>query len=347
MFQFRSSNPSASLWLPLFGGLTLLLVAATVFALSRGTIAIEWTTLFVPGTDQAMQTTALLELRLPRVLLALLIGAVLAQAGAVTQALFRNPLAEPGLIGVSAGAALAAAIVFTRLDGRLGGLVAWQGVLLPVAAFGGGLLAAVTVLRLSQRDGVTRMTTMLLAGTAINALVAAIVGLLSTTADDSGLRGFTLWMYGNLGRAGWNEIAIVGPVLLILLLWLPREARALDALLLGDAEALHLGVPVERLKRRILIAVVLATAAAVSLAGIIGFVGLIVPHALRLIVGPGHRLLLPASALAGALLLVLADTAARTLAIPAEWPVGALTSAIGAPFFLFLLLRLRDRAGLT
>eukprot|EP01034_Spumella_vulgaris_P004486 gene4486-5728_t len=226
-------------------------------------------------------------------MLALLIGAVLAQAGAVTQALFRNPLAEPGLIGVSAGAALAAAIVFTRLDGRLGGMAAWQGLLLPIAAFGGGLLAAVTVLRLSQRDGVTRMTTMLLAGTAINAFVAAIVGLLSTTADDSGLRGFTLWMYGNLGRAGWNEITIVGPVLLILLLWLPREARALDALLLGDAEALHLGVPVERLKRRILIAVVLATAAAVSLAGIIGFVGLIVPHALRLIAGPGHRVLLP------------------------------------------------------
>lgn len=321
-------------------------MAATVFALSRGTIAIDWATLFVPGTEQAMQTTALLELRLPRVLLALLIGAVLAQAGAVTQALFRNPLAEPGLIGVSAGAALAAAIVFTRLD-RLGDLAAWQGLLLPVAAFGGGLLAAVVVLRLSQRDGVTRMTTMLLAGTAINAFVAAIVGLLATSADDPGLRGFTLWMYGNLGRAGWGEIAIVGPVLLVLLLWLPREARALDALLLGDAEALHLGVPVERLKRRILIAVVLATAAAVSLAGIIGFVGLIVPHALRLIAGPGHRLLLPASALAGALLLVLADTAARTLATPAEWPVGALTSAIGAPFFLFLLLRLRDRTGLT
>lgn len=321
----------------------MLLFASTTLALGSGTIAIDWAGLLLPDSDQAMQATALIELRLPRVLLAVLIGAVLAQSGAVTQALFRNPLAEPGLIGVSAGAALAAAIVYTRL----GGLSAWHGLLLPVAAFAGGLSAALAVLRLSQRDGVTRMTTMLLAGTAINAFVAAMVGLLATSANDPGLRGFTLWMYGNLGRAGWPEIAVVGPVLLLLLLWLPREARALDALLLGDAEAMHLGVPVERLKRRILFAVVLATAAAVSLAGVIGFIGLIVPHALRLIAGPGHRLLLPASALAGAALLTLADTAARTIAAPAEWPVGALTSAIGAPFFLFLLLRLRDRAGLT
>lgn len=316
------------------------MVLATGFALSRGTIAIDWTGLLAPDGAQA---TALFELRLPRVLLALLIGAVLAQSGAVTQALFRNPLAEPGLIGVSAGAALAAAIVYTRL----GDLGAWRGLLLPMAAFVGGLLAAIVVLRLAQHDGITRMTTMLLAGTAINAFVAALIGLLATSADDPGLRGFTLWMYGNLGRAGWDEIAVIGPVLLLLLLWLPREARALDALLLGEAEAMHLGIPVERLRRRILIAVVLATAAAVSLAGIIGFVGLIVPHALRLIAGPGHRLLLPASALAGAALLVLADTVARTVAAPAEWPVGALTSAIGAPFFLFLLLRLRDRAGLS
>lgn len=343
MRRFRSPLSPHSPRLPLLGALGLLTGLAAAFALSRGTVEIDWMTLLVPNADQALQTTAIIELRLPRVLLALLIGAVLAQTGAVTQALFRNPLAEPGLIGVSAGAALAAAIIYTQLAGLPG----WQGLLLPVAAFAGGLAAALVVLRLSQRDGVTRMTTMLLAGTAINAFVAAIVGLLATRANDPGLRGFTLWMYGNLGRAGWAEIAVVAPVLLLLLLWLPREARALDALLLGDTEAMHLGVPVERLKRRILVAVVLATAAAVSLAGIIGFVGLIVPHALRLVAGPGHRLLLPASALAGALLLVLADTAARTMAAPAEWPVGALTSAIGAPFFLFLLLRLRDRAGLT
>nr|MDH4457400.1 iron ABC transporter permease [Nevskia sp.] len=218
--------------------------------------------------------------------------------------------------------------------------------LLPIAAFAGGLAAAFVVLRLARRDGQTDMTTMLLAGTAINAFVAAIVGLLSARADDAGLRGFTLWMYGNLGRAGWNEIAVAAPLLLAVGLWLPREARGLDALLLGDAEAQHLGIDVERLKRRLLIAVVLATGAAVSLAGVIGFVGLVVPHAIRLLAGPGHRLLMPASALLGAILLTLADTVARTAAAPAEWPVGALTSALGAPFFLALLLRMRTRIGL-
>lgn len=333
------SGPARSLLIP---GLAVLLVVAVALGLSMGTIRLEWATL---GHDDAA-TTALLQLRLPRVLLAVLIGAVLAQTGAVAQALFRNPLAEPGLIGVSAGAALAAAVVHTALTGIAGLSALPPSLILPIAAFGGGLAAAIIVLRLARRDGQTDMTTMLLAGTAINAFVAAIVGLLSARADDSGLRGFTLWMYGNLGRAGWNEIAIAAPVLLAVAIWLPREARGLDALLLGDTEARHLGVDVERLKRRVLVAVVLATGAAVSLAGVIGFVGLVVPHAIRLLAGPGHRLLLPASALLGAVLLTLADTVARTAAAPAEWPVGALTSALGAPFFLALLLRMRSRIGL-
>ena len=331
----------AALLLP---ALAVLLIAAVALALSLGTVSLGpalWQALSGGGDDVA--AAALLELRLPRVLLAVLIGAALAESGATMQALFRNPLAEPGLVGVSAGSALAAAIVYTRIgvDNPAG---PW---LLPLAAFAGGLATAALVIRLASMDGQTRLVTLLLAGTAVNAFVAAIVGLLATRADDPGLRGFTLWMYGNLGRAGWNEIALAGPVLLLIALWLPREARGLDALLLGEAEARHLGIDVERLKRRTLLLAVLATAAAVSLAGIIGFVGLIVPHALRLVAGPGHRLLLPASALLGASLLTLADLAARTVASPAEWPVGALTSALGAPFFLMLLLRLRDRAGLT
>lgn len=331
----------AALLLP---ALVVLLTAAVALALSLGTVSLGpalWQALAGRGDDVA--ATALLELRLPRVLLAVLIGAALAESGATMQALFRNPLAEPGLVGVSAGSALAAAIVYTRIgvDNPAG---PW---LLPLAAFAGGLATAALVVRLASADGQTRLVTLLLAGTAVNAFVAAIVGLLATRADDPGLRGFTLWMYGNLGRAGWSEIAIAGPVLLLIALWLPREARGLDALLLGEAEARHLGIDVERLKRRTLLLAVLATAAAVSLAGIIGFVGLIVPHALRLVAGPGHRLLLPASALLGASLLTLADLAARTVASPAEWPVGALTSALGAPFFLVLLLRLRDRAVLT
>ncbi len=326
----------------LIPGLLALLLATVAVALNAGTIDIDWSAL---GGDGAAPT-ALLQLRLPRIVLAVLIGAVLAQTGAVAQALFRNPLAEPGLIGVSAGAALAAALVHTALTGFASRLALPASLVLPVAAFAGGLAAAMIVLRLARRDGQTDMTTLLLAGTAINAFVAALVGLLSARADDAGLRGFTLWMYGNLGRAGWNEIAIAAPVLLAVALWLPREARGLDALLLGDTEAAHLGLDVERLKRRLLVAVVLATGASVSLAGVIGFVGLVVPHAIRLLAGPGHRLLLPASALLGALLLTLADTVARTAAGPAEWPVGALTSALGAPFFLALLLRMRSRIGL-
>ncbi|MCX7062773.1 MAG: iron ABC transporter permease [Gammaproteobacteria bacterium] len=333
------SGPARALLLP---GLVILLIAAVPLSLSVGMIQIDWPRI---GDDDTA-SIALLQLRLPRVLLAVLIGAVMAQTGAVAQALFRNPLAEPGLIGVSAGAALAAALVHTALVGASAVAVLPPSLLLPIAAFAGGLAAAFVVLRLARRDGQTDMTTMLLAGTAINAFVAAIVGLLSARADDAGLRGFTLWMYGNLGRAGWNEIAVAAPLLLAVGLWLPREARGLDALLLGDAEAQHLGIDVERLKRRLLIAVVLATGAAVSLAGVIGFVGLVVPHAIRLLAGPGHRLLMPASALLGAILLTLADTVARTAAAPAEWPVGALTSALGAPFFLALLLRMRTRIGL-
>lgn len=333
------SGPARALLLP---GLVILLIAAVPLSLSVGMIQIDWPRI---GDDDTA-SIALLQLRLPRVLLAVLIGAVMAQTGAVAQALFRNPLAEPGLIGVSAGAALAAALVHTALVGASAVAALPPSLLLPIAAFAGGLAAAFVVLRLARRDGQTDMTTMLLAGTAINAFVAAIVGLLSARADDAGLRGFTLWMYGNLGRAGWNEIAVAAPLLLAVGLWLPREARGLDALLLGDAEAQHLGIDVERLKRRLLIAVVLATGAAVSLAGVIGFVGLVVPHAIRLLAGPGHRLLMPASALLGAILLTLADTVARTAAAPAEWPVGALTSALGAPFFLALLLRMRTRIGL-
>ena len=323
--------------------LALSAALAALLALSVGPIPMHLQTFaaLITGRADDPAAVALFELRLPRVLLALLIGASLAQTGAVMQALFRNPLAEPGLVGVSAGSALAAAVVFT-----------WAGItdfvtllpyVLPVAAFAGGLAASAAVTALAHSQGLTRMSTLLLAGAAVNAFVAAAVGLLATSADDDALRGFTLWMFGNLGRAGWPEIAIAGPILLLTLLWLPREALALDALLLGEAEAMHLGVPVERVKRRVLLLAVLGTACAVALGGLIGFVGLIVPHAVRLLTGPRHRSLLPASALLGALLLVLADTAARSLRPPTELPVGVLTALVGAPFFMVLLLRLRHR----
>lgn len=324
----------------LIPALALATVGAALAALAVGAIPVRLETLLTlasgPAGDPA--AVAILQLRLPRVLLALLVGASLAQSGAVMQALFRNPLAEPGLVGVSAGAAFAAAAVF-----MLAGQRELQPWLLPLAAFGGGLAASAVVSTLARSEGLTRMSTLLLAGAAVNAFVAAAVGLLASMADDTALRGFTLWMFGNLGRAGWPEIAVAGPVLAAILLWLPREARALDALLLGEAEAAHLGVPVERLKRRAMLLVVIATGCAVALGGMIGFVGLVVPHAIRLVAGPGHTRLLPAAAWLGALLLVVADTVARMAAPPAELPVGVLTALVGAPFFMALLLRLRNR----
>lgn len=318
--------------------LLLACAAAALAALCLGTISLSPlripALLFARDATGDPTTTALLELRLPRVLLALLIGAALAQCGAVTQALFRNPLAEPGLLGVSAGAALAAALMLTVFAGSAGAPA-----LLPVAAFAGAAVVTAAVLALVRDDRGTDLTALLLAGAAINAFVSAGVGLIATLADDGALRSFTLWMFGNLGRADWHEIAIAGPLLLAVVLWLPMEAPALDALLLGETEAAHLGFAVERRKRRLLLLVVLATACAVALAGLIGFVGLIVPHAIRLLVGPGHRLLLPASALLGAALLTATDAVARAAHPPLELPVGVLTALLGAPCFLALLIR--------
>jgi iron complex transport system permease protein len=295
-----------------------------------------------PSPDYA--TTVLLEIRLPRAYSALLIGAALAVSGAAMQGLFRNPLADPGLIGVSAGAALAATLWLAFRPVLLPMLVtAWM---LPLIAFGGGALAALLALRLGQREGQTSVASLLLAGLSINAIALAGIGLLQQLTDDATLRDITRWMLGSLGKAGWTEIAAATPLLLLPVLFLPRVGAALDALLLGEAEAGHLGVNVEALKRQVLLLAVLAVGASVALAGMIGFVGLLAPHLVRLMIGPGHRLLLPASALLGALLLLLADTLARTVAAPIELPVGALTALLGGPFFLWLLSRLGGRVGL-
>ena len=290
------------------------------------------------GSETWMQAIVL-DVRLPRVLLALAIGASLSQGGVVLQALFRNPLAEQSLLGISGGAALAAALWIT-LPPPLTPAVEWLGAFgLPLAALTGALLAGGAAVRLSRTAQVTGIATLLLAGLSINALAGAGIALLQTLSSDAALRDLTLWFYGSLGRASWSQLALGLPILVAISLWLPREARALDALLLGEAEAAHLGVSVEALKRRLLLLVALAAAIAVALAGIIGFVGLIVPHLLRRVLGPGHRLLLPASALFGAALLTLADTAARTVFAPLEVPVGVLTALLGVPLFLLLLRR--------
>lgn len=326
------------------------LAATALLALSCGSLDIPlartWGILWqalggtASSTPDTAESIAILQLRLPRLLLGLLVGGALAQAGATMQAVFRNPLADPGLIGVSSGAALAGITVIVlghHFDWTLLPL-RW---LLPLASFIGGACVTVLVVRLAAVDGVARPSTLLLAGLAINAVAGAGIGFLTQIADASALRSLSFWMFGSLGKAGWSEILAGAPLLIAVLLLLPREARSLNALLLGEAEAQHLGVDVERLKRRVLLLTVLAVGVSVALAGIIGFVGLIVPHLIRLAFGPDHRIMLPASAMLGAVLLSLADTGARTVLAPAELPVGILTALIGGPFFLALLIRYR------
>lgn len=281
------------------------------------------------------------QIRLPRTLLGLMVGAILALTGVAMQGLFRNPLADPGLIGVSSGAALGAAAVIVGLSRWVTVPLSVEPYVLSAAAFTGGLLVTTLVYRLGRRAGQTHVATMLLAGIALSALSGAIIGLFTYIADDATLRALTFWNLGSLNGASYARL---WPLLLVALgvgLWLPRRADALNALLLGESEARHLGFDVERIKRELILCTALGVGAAVAAAGLIGFVGLVVPHLMRLLVGPDHRLLLPASALAGGALLLLADLAARLVVAPAEMPIGIVTALIGAPFFLYLLIRSR------
>jgi iron complex transport system permease protein len=294
----------------------------------------------------ARQASVLLAIRLPRVLLGILIGAGLATAGVLMQGLFRNPLADPGLIGVSSGAALAAVGVIVLGATLLEGVTQLLGIFtLPLAAFCGGLAATLLVYRLGTSSGQTLVATLLLAGIALNALAGAGTGLLTFVATDEQLRSITFWSLGSLGGATWRAVGALAPFVLVVLVVAPRYAQALNVVLLGETEARHLGINVERVKQVIVVLSALAVGAAVAVAGIIGFIGLVVPHLLRLLLGPDHRSLLPGSALLGAALLLAADLIARTLVAPAELPIGVVTALIGAPFFLWLLLRDRTRGG--
>jgi iron complex transport system permease protein len=293
---------------------------------------------------EARQEAVLMAIRLPRVLLGALVGATLATSGAAVQGLFRNPLADPALIGISSGAAFAAglAILFAAL--MQAAVPSWlRFLLLPSAAFVGALLATFLVYRLANDGGRTLITTMLLAGIGINSLAGAGTGLLTFVADDAELRSITFWSLGSLGASTWPALTAVLPFLLVALVRLPPLARPLNALLLGEDEACHLGIEVERLKRSVIIHVALAVGAAVSITGVIGFVGLVVPHVLRLIGGPDHRFVLPGSVLLGAALLVAADLVSRTIVAPAELPIGIVTAFVGAPVFLWLLLHAGGR----
>jgi len=278
--------------------------------------------------------------RWPRTLLAVLVGAALGISGASIQSIFRNPLAEPGLIGVSAGASLFAASIIAfegLLFMTLGQLFGHY--LLAFGAFIGAGLSTWLVYKISLYDGKPHIGTMLLAGVAINALAGSLTGLVSFLSDEQQLRSITFWMLGSLGGANWNTVWTLLPFVLIALIALPLSAKALNAFSLGESEAYQLGQNPNRVKLRVIILSTMAVGAAVSVSGIIGFVGLLVPHAVRMIGGADNRYVLPASALLGSVILLLADLIARTVAIPSEIPIGVVTALLGTPLFLYILIR--------
>lgn len=298
----------------------------------------------LPWTYDDGQANVLLAVRLPRVCLGILIGGGLAASGAAMQGLFRNPLADPGLIGVSSGAALGAVSMIV-LGGAVGhSLPSILQMYLPsAAAFLGSLVVTIAVYRLASFAARGNVAVMLLIGIAMNAMTGALTGLMTFIATDAQLRSITFWSLGSLGGGTWEAVGAVTPCILVLLL--PRYAASLNALTLGEETAGHVGIDVDRIKRVLVILTSLAVGSSVAVAGVIGFIPLVAPHLLRLLIGPDHRYLLGGSALLGAIILLGADLIARTLVAPTELPIGIVTAAIGAPFFLWLLVRQRGGLG--
>lgn len=283
--------------------------------------------------------SVLWNVRFPRIVLALLVGASLGCAGALMQGVFGNPLAEPGVIGISSGAAVGAVAAIAL------GLSFFGTWTVPVFAFVGGLGTALLVYAMSRTGGKAEVVTLILTGIAVNAFGGALIGLFLFFADNAAVNQIVFWQLGSLSQATWPKVLAVLPCAVVGVALAPLYSRRLDLLSLGERPARHLGVDVERLRIILILLIALLTAAAVSVSGIIGFVGLVIPHLLRLLAGPGHRFLIPASALLGALTLLAADLASRTLAAPAELPLGVLTGLLGSPFFFWLLHRTRGRHG--
>lgn len=331
----------------LIGVLGTLLLSAMFFALAFGSVAIPFSeivhSLFGQGDTQSR--LIVIDLRLPRTLLAALIGALLACSGAAIQGLFRNALADPSLIGVTAGASLGASLAIffgLSLNSFLPQFSEYKLLGLSIIAIGaclGGALAVILVYRIASRHGLTSVPTMLLAGIAITAFAGGMSNLLEFFSDNNTLRQLSLWRMGNIENASYLRVSIAAVVCTFILIITLRQANSLNAFLLGESEARHLGIPIEKTKAIIVVVVAIGTGMSVALAGTIVFVGLIVPHIMRMFTGPNHRRLIPASALAGALLLVCADLCARTLFSPIELPIGLLIAFIGAPVFVILLRR--------
>ncbi|SEN58869.1 iron complex transport system permease protein [Paracoccus alcaliphilus] len=323
--------------------LTTLLVLVAIVSLGYGASGVsaprvlaDW----LAGRDIAVtDRVVMIDIRLPRLLTGILVGASLAVSGAVMQGLFRNPLADPGLLGVSAGASLGAIsgiVLGGLLPAAILGLVGWY--LVPLAAFGGGWIAMLTLYGISTRRGRTSVATMLLAGIALGAMVGALSGLIVYYANDAQLRDLTFWGMGSLAGASWTKLSAAAPLIVTALIAAPFLARGLNGLALGEAAAAHVGIRVQRVKRVAILTAAAAVGASVAITGGIGFVGIVVPHLLRLLTGPDHRWLLVNSGLLGATVLLCADMVSRTVIAPAELPIGIITAMIGGPFFMWVLL---------
>lgn len=357
--RFRPSGPLV------LGALGVILLLASLWSLGSGAVETGYgdvvAALAGPGQsgEVDLRTIAVREIRLPRLVAGILVGVALTLAGALLQGLFRNPLADPALIGVSSGAAMGGVLALVGLPLALEAwsaagagpspaferFVDWFG--LPVLAMGGAVGLTFVIYRVSLVRGRTHVPAMLLTGIAVNAIGGAFVGLMVTVfATDEQLRSVTFWTLGSLAGANWANTCIMALFVVPAAIFALRYDRALNSFLLGEAEAFHLGVRVQRVKRTVIVLAALMVGITVAFCGIIGFVGLVVPHMIRTAFGPDHRLLLPAGALLGAAILVVADVCARTAVAPSELQIGILTALLGGPFFLALLLRAR-RSGAT
>ena len=324
-----------------FSTLVLVLVLASMSSLVVGSANISISdvfSIFAGGNVPAMESTIIFDIRLPRIVLAVFVGAGIAASGAAIQGLFRNPLADPALIGVSSGAALFAALYLVLGAGILSALPG-----LTLSAFVGCLITTCLVLEVGRRGGT--ISAMLLAGVAINALAIACIGLLSYVSTDMQLRSVTFWALGSLGGSDWDGVLVASGIPFVILLLFLERTR-LNAITLGDQEANYLGISVSALRVRIVLLTALAVSIGVALTGVIAFVGLVVPHLIRLTMGSSHQIVIPASALLGGILLLIADTLSRTLFAPAEVPVGILTALIGGPFFIVLIMRQKGKLGI-
>ncbi|MEL6736192.1 MAG: iron ABC transporter permease [Pseudomonadota bacterium] len=330
----------------LHGVLAIFLALTCLMSLTIGPTGVSlWEALGKLGTGRELsdlERVVLWDIRFPRMVLGVLVGGALAVSGAVMQGLFRNPLADPGLVGVSSGAGLGAVTSIV-----LGGLAPpiflekFGNHLTPVAAFFGAWISTILLYSVATRRGRTSVATMLLAGLALGSLAAAFSGVMIFVADDQQLRDFTFWSLGSLAGASWEKVTSAGPIIALAVLASVFLGRGLNGLALGEATAFHIGIPVQRLKRLCILLVAAATGSAVAVSGGIGFIGIIVPHLLRLVSGPDHRTLLINSALLGAILLLGADLIARSIVAPAELPIGIVTAVLGSPVFLWILLKKR------